>query len=311
MKKNLPSFRNLFLISAMILGMLAPRGAEIFSPFLIYVLAFMMSLSLQQLSLTVFRPKPSIIRPILKGIFLNYFLFALISLPLVALFFSAKSMIFAGFVLIAISPPGVVIIPMMARMNFNINDAAIGTIGAYFFLILLFPSVMFFYGINADVMEMFWLLFYSVIVPIVASRIIRRLPIKSFTFKYQGLMIDISFFILIYVVIGMNQSFLINQYLDMIMPILVLFIALFVFTLFYMAQMHKRRIGDDLVAGNNLLYSIKNNGFSAVSAFTLFGAEAAIPSAALSVVLLVYIIVFPWLFGKSKRIGVLMSTKSI
>lgn len=95
------------------------------------------------------------------------------------------------------------------------------------------------------------------------------------------------------------------------MPILVLFIALFVFTLFYMAQMHKRRIGDDLVAGNTLLYSIKNNGFSAVSAFTLFGAEAAIPSAALSVVLLVYIIVFPWLFGKSKRIGVLMSTKSI
>ncbi len=41
---------------------------------------------------------------------------------------------------------------------------------------------------------------------------------------------------------------------------------------------------------NGLLFSVKNPGFAAVTSVTLAGERAAIPSAALSVVLLVYLL---------------------
>lgn len=290
--ENFP-IRNLFLISALVLGLSVSEYASFLKGSMLYILTFMMTLSLQSISSSIFKPNRLLIKPILWSIFFNYFLFGIILLLLAYVIIPFEHEMFAGFVLIAISPPGIVIVPFAARMKSNVDWSAIGVIGSYFFLLILFPITMIFFNAEINPYEIFMLLLFSVILPLVFSRILRKLPSFKFTTKHQGLLIDISFFVLIYVVIGINKNLLVNNFHLAAFPLLVFMILLFPITALFIHLLKTLKLPQKDIINKTLMFSVKNNGFSAVTAITLFGTVAAIPSAALSVVLLIYLIAFP------------------
>ena len=288
--------RNIFLISALFLGLFADSYANSIKDYLIYVLSFMMSLSLQSISVKIFKPQLKILKPILTSILLNYFIFGLLLMLLVFLIIPYNRELYIGFFLIAVAPPGVVIVPFAVRMNADVNHAALGVVGAYLFLLLLFPLSMFFLNIDVHFSSVFHLIFFSVILPIFASRLFRLPFIFKHTKKYQSILIDVSFFVLIYVVIGINKSVLIDDFSVSFLPVVVLSIFMFPISLLILYFMRKFGFSKPVQINNLLMLMVKNNGFSAVSALTLFGSVASIPSAALSVVLLVFLLVLPYAF---------------
>lgn len=290
--ENFP-IRNLFLISALVLGLLMSEYAPYIKGSILYILTFMMTLSLQSISGKIFKPNRKLLKPILWSIFLNYFLFGSLLLLLTFVIIPFEHELFAGFVLIAVSPPGVVIVPFAARLKSDVDWAAIGVVGSYFFLLMLFPLTMLFFNAEIDFSEIFKLLLFSVILPILFSRILRKLPSYKFTTKHQGLLIDLSFFVLIYVVIGVNKDLLVNNIHLATFPMLIFGILLFPITLFFIHLLKKLHQTKSEIINQTLMFSVKNNGFSAVTALSMFGTVAAIPSVALSVVLLLYLIAFP------------------
>ncbi len=253
----------------------------------------MMSLSLQSIPTKIFKPDLNLLKPVFLSIVLNYFLFSIVLLTLVYLLIPYDKELFLGFVLIAVSPPGVVIVPFAFQMKADVNWAAIGIIGSYLFLLLLFPITLLFLNVKVDFYEILKLLFYSVILPFFISRILRNLPTYNFVSKYQGKLIDLSFFALIYVVIGINNDLLINNFSLAVYPMIVFTILLFPITFLFIYVSKKLNLTKKAIINRTLMFSAKNNGFSAVTSLTLFGTVAAIPSAALSVVLLIYLIFFP------------------
>lgn len=214
--------------------------------------------------------------------------------------------LYIGFLMIAVAPPGVVIVPFAVRMKSDINYAALGVVGAYLFTIILFPLTLFLLGVEVDFMNVFKLIFYSVVLPMFISRIFRYPAIFKFTKKHQSLLIDISFFILIYVVIGINKSVLVHDFRVSILPLLVLGILLFPIAIGLIFLLKKLQKSKEISTNFSLLLMVKNNGFSAVSSLTLFGTVASIPSAALSVVLLLYLIALPgimdFIYKKPKQL---------
>lgn len=298
--------RNLFLISALLLGLFLEQFAVSLQGSLIYILCFMMSLSLQSISISIFKPQLKILKPIISTILLNYFLFGIILMLLVYLIIPYEKALYIGFLMIAVAPPGVVIVPFAVRMKSDINYAALGVVGAYLFTIILFPLTLFLLGVEVDFMNVFKLIFYSVVLPMFISRIFRYPAIFKFTKRHQSLLIDISFFILIYVVIGINKSVLIDDFRVSILPLLVLSILLFPIAIGLLFLLKKLQKSKEISTNFSLLLMVKNNGFSAVSSLTLFGTVASIPSAALSVVLLLYLIALPgimdFIYKKPKQL---------
>ena len=59
-------------------------------------------------------------------------------------------------------------------------------------------------------------------------------------------------------------------------------------------------VSHSIITSQSMLVAIKSSGFSVFTAITLFGKEAAIPSAVMAVVVLLYLI---YLSLKSKVIG--------
>ncbi len=290
--------RNIFLITALILGLIAGNFAHVIKDYIIYILLFMMTISLQSIPSKTFKPEKKILKPILLSIILNYFLFSVILFILVFIFIPFEKELYAGFILIAISPPGLVIVPFAVRMNADVDWATVGVIGSYLFLLILFPLTMYFFNAEIDFFEILKLLFYSVILPLFLSRILRKLPTYSFISNYQGKLIDISFFALIYVVIGINNEILTNNFLMALNPLFVFSILLFPLSFLFIYFSKKINLSQKDTINRALMFSVKNNGFSVVTSLSLFGTTAAIPSAALSVVLLIYLIIFPNIINK-------------
>lgn len=290
--------RNILLLSALFLGFFAGNFSYFIKDNIIYILTFMMTLSLHTIPNKIFTPHIKLIKPILSSILLNYFLFSIILLLLVYLFIPYDKELMAGFVLIAVSPPGIVIVPFAVRHKTDVDWATIGVIGSYLFLLILFPLTMLFFNADINYSVILNLLFFSVILPIFLSRIMRVLPTYSLISKYQGRLIDISFFILIYVVIGINQEILLTNFSLALTPLIIFIVLLFPITFFFIYINKKLHLSNQDNINRTLMFSVKNNGFSAVTALTLFGTVAAIPSAVLSVVLLIYLILFPTMMNK-------------
>ena len=137
-----------------------------------------------------------------------------------------------------------------------------------------------------------------VILPLFLSRISEYPPVLNRIKPYIGKIINTLFAVIVYTVIGLNRDIIINNLDVILLPMLVL--SLLLFGGGYLFRLITIRIAmqEQIRRSLELIFSVKNTGFAAVLCLALFGEKAAIPSAALSVILLIYLI---WLSIKAKR----------
>ena len=290
MIKRIVSDRNMLLVLAVISGIFLPDLAVYLKSTTFWILAIVMTFSLSGISSKSLFPLKTVIKPMLKGILLNHFVYGVVMISFAYLFRDNYSL-FVGFIILAATPPGVAIIPFTAKMNGNLNYSILGTFGAFMASIFLAPIIIEVFAGSSQVssFDLFKVMLMLIVTPFLLSRLLLLKPIINPVEKYRGKIIDIGFALIIYTSVGINNQVFFNDFPTLIKVVSVLFVVMFIGS-FILKQILKNKLSKPDLISTQLLYSVKSSGFSVVTAIQLFGNKSAIPATVLSVMTLVYLL---------------------
>lgn len=297
---RLTQHRNFVLILSVVVGMILGDYVGAFASWSLYVLAAIMIVTTTSFSFRQWLPLNKALKPILFATFLNYIVFSLLIILLAYWLMPTKDL-WIGFVIIGAAPPGVAIVPFTSIMKGDTNYSISGVFGAHLTAIFIAPLLLFVFLGDSLVspFKIVILLAELVIIPLIISRFLRHPKTLPFFEKYRGKITNWGFFFVITPIIGLNRNVFFTDPLILLNTALVLFIGMFVLAFVYQKIMQKTSMQAPIIISSSLLLTIKGSSFSAVTAFTFFGAKSALPSAVLSVFVVVYIILFSYL---NKRI---------
>jgi BASS family bile acid:Na+ symporter len=108
--------------------------------------------------------------------------------------------------------------------------------------------------------------------------------------KVRGQVVNWGFALIIFVAVGMNRQVFFGDFVLLLLISTVLLSSLFGMGSLYQFWARRRGEPGDLMLSRTLLITIKSSGFAAVTAFSLFGDRAAIPSAVMAVAVLMYLL---------------------
>lgn len=293
--------RNSILVLAVILGLTLGRFAQNVSSLNVLALALSMTFAMTALPFKELLPLKRVIQPLAAGALLNYLLFGLVVVSLAYWLMPTKAL-FYGFVVVAATPPGVAIIPFAAILKGDIRYAILGVMGAFFASILLAPAIISVFAGKGGVSpwSLVALMLQLVAIPFFLSRFLRYKPLLKVVEKVRGSIVDWSFAFLIFVAVGLNREVFFSSPEILIKVSFVLIAATFVLGLTYQHIFQLLGGAKERAISHNLLATIKSSGFSVFTSISLFGKQAAIPSAVLAVVVLVYLL-FLSLFFELKQ----------
>jgi len=283
--------RNFILVFAVIMGISLGDYANYIKEYTIYILAITMVFSTTGIDSKALLPIKKLFKPMLIGTVLNYFVFGTIVL-LLAWFLMPTKALFMGFVVIVAAPPGVAVIPFSGILKGDIEYSILGVFGAFLASIVIAPLLIQVFSSGAEISawSLFILMIKLVLVPLVVSRLLLFKPVFKYVAKVRGKVVDWGFAIIIFTAVGMNRDVFFSDPLILMLSSIVLLSATFGLGTMYELFSKKTGIKYDRSITQVLLLTIKSSGFSVVTAMTLFGKEAAIPSAILAVIVLLYLL---------------------
>ncbi|WP_164977467.1 bile acid:sodium symporter family protein [Ancylomarina salipaludis] len=300
--------RNFVLILAVVLGLTIGDWAENLKEYTFYILAVVMIFSTTGLSTKALFPLKKMIQPLLLGSVLNYFVFGAVIISL-AYFLMPTPELFLGFVVIAATPPGLAVIPFSHILEGDIKYGIVGVLGAFISSIFLAPAIV---GLLSNVDGgidsgmLFMTMVKLVLIPMLISRLLLWAPIKPTVEKVRGRVVDWGFALLIFTAVGLNRQVFFSNFEVLFLVALVLFLS--IFGLGWVYEKFAARIGvkKEVAMTQNLLLTIKSSGFAVVTALTLFGKEAAIPSAVMAVFVLLYLLYLSFRMEYRKKVKRIM-----
>ncbi len=295
--------RNFVLILSVILGLSIGDSAEYLKSYIFYILSVVMIFSTTGLSTQALFPLKKMIQPLLLGTILNYFLFGAVIISLAYILMPIPEL-FLGFVVIAATPPGVAIIPFSHILEGDIKYAIVGVLGGFISSIFLAPAII---GLlsnkegGVDSGLLFMNMIKLVLIPIIISRFLLWKPIKPSIEKVRGKVVDWGFALLIFIAVGLNRQVFFSNFEVLFLVSLVLFLSIFGLSFVYEKIATKLGLNKELIVTQNLLLTIKSSGFAVVTALSLFGKEAAIPSAVMAIFILLHLLYLSFRMAYRKK----------
>ncbi|WP_439185029.1 bile acid:sodium symporter family protein [Carboxylicivirga taeanensis] len=288
---NLLRNRNFVLILAVFMGLLLGDYAGSIKDYTIYVLAIVMTFSMTNIRTSSFYPPKLLIKPMLLGILLNYMVYAVVMIGL-AYFLIEDKDLFYGFVVIATTPPGVAIIPFSYILKGDVEYSIKGVLGAFLCTVFVTPFAVGWITGNDGIatLDLFLLMVKTIVIPLLISRVLLMPRLFRVVDIVRGKVVDWGFALLIFIAVGLNRQVFFSEPVILLRIGLILFLTHFVLGLVYekLALLLKR---DKVkVMSENLLLTVKSSGFAVVTAITLFGQKAAIPTAGLAIFVLLYLL---------------------
>ncbi|BAX81116.1 bile acid:sodium symporter family protein [Labilibaculum antarcticum] len=284
--------RNFILVLAVVLGLLIGDWANLLKEYTFYILAIVMTFSTTGISTRALFPLKQMILPMLMGSFLNYVVFGAVIISL-SYWLMPTPELFLGFVVIASTPPGVAVIPFSHILDGDLKYAIVGTLGAFISSLFFAPLIVGLFsnidgGINP--LDLFITMVQLVLVPLLISRLLLWQPIKPTVEKFRGKIVDWGFALIIFTAVGLNRQVFFSNFDILLLVSLVLFLGIFGLGWIYELLSRKLGVKAPVAMTQNLLVTIKSSGFAVVTALTLFGEEAAIPSAVMAIFVLAYLL---------------------
>lgn len=292
--------RNSILVFAVVIGLIAGDSAAIFKDYTFLALAVTMAFSMTGISLSYLKNPLNFTKPMLMGALLNYVFFTIVLLPL-AWWMMPNKNLFYGFVVIAAAPPGVAIIPFSYILKGKVEYAIIGVTGAFLASIIIAPLLVNIFASSQDVkpFDLFKMMVQLVLIPMLVSRFLLYKPLFKYIEPIRGKVVDWGFAVLIFVAVGVNRHVFFTDPILLLKVSFVLFITTFGLGLGFNALAKLFNVDSSLRTTQSMLIAIKSSGFSVFTALTLFGKEAAIPSAVMAVMVLLYLIFLSLRLNKS------------
>ncbi len=275
--------RNSILVFAVILGLIAGDYASKLQAYTFLALAVTMSFSMTGIGMQSLLSPRKMMGPMFVGALLNYIVFGVIVITL-AYFTMPTPQLFYGFVVIAAAPPGVAIIPFSYILK--------GVLGAFLSSVIIAPLYVSLFANSQGVSSysLFIMMVQLVLIPLVISRFLLYKPVFKYVEPVRGKIVDWGFAVLIFVAVGMNRQVFFTSPTILLLVGGVLLAATFGLGSIYAIAAKRFGVSVPQVTAQTMLLTIKSSGFSVFTALALFGKEAAIPSAVLAVVVLIYLI---------------------
>lgn len=283
--------RNAILVLAVIAGLIFGDYASFIKDYNIYILAITMTFSMTGLNLLVIKSFKRVVKPFFMGAILNYLVFGAVILPLAWLLMPTKEL-FYGFVVIVAAPPGVAIIPFSYILKGRVEYAIIAVTGAFVASIVFAPLLVNTFAKEQGISpyDLFETMIQLVLIPLAIAQVLRVRPFIKYVQIVRGKVVDWGFALLIFVAVGMNRQVFFSNPTILLLVVVTIVVATFGLGTVYSLIARKMKVPSDVIITQNMLATIKSSGFSVFTALTLFGKEAAIPSAVLAVMVLVYLI---------------------
>lgn len=289
---NIIRNRNTVLVLAVVAGLIFGQIAGLVEEYTIYALGIVMLVSTTGISIKSLVPFKNTLTIFGVATFFNYVVFSAIALLLGWLMFPNNAY-FMGIVVIAFSPPGIAVIPFTQILNGNSNYSILATLGSYLAAVIILPWIFSLFPANAAIERTDILIFLVkiILIPIILSRLLLLKPIRPFVEKYRGRVTDWGFAFIIFVAVGINRHIFFD-----FSPVLIKSIILITTLTFGLGTLYNwlnnkfHWVDKKTGVSQSLLLTIKSSGFTATTSMALFGKEAAVPSAVMAVVILVYLI---------------------
>jgi len=283
--------RNFILFLALALGFLLGQGAHWTEKLVLPALAFVMMLSTTSVTGSLFRSPRKLLAPLLAGVTMNYAVLGGLILLLSGLL-DLEGPLRTGYVVLAAVPPAVGVIPFTGFLDGDVEFTLIGCLACYLGAFIATPLILFaFLGLSAGFQaKLFTTLIELIIIPLVLSRILVHTGVASRIAPVKGTLLNWSFFLVVYTVVGLNREVFLSQPSSLIPGA-----AITVTTTFLLGYLIERsgrllRVDPKKVISMVLLGTSKNAGFAAGLALTLFGRQTAVPSTIQTISMLSYVI---------------------
>lgn len=139
-------------------------------------------------------------------------------------------------------------------------------------------------------LELLTILVELIVIPVVLSRLLLLTSLAQRIEKWRGTMVNWGFFLVIFIVVGLNREMFLEQPEMVGLASAVAMVSIFV--LGYLINIALKKLGVEraIRVSLTLMGTVKNSGVAAATALTLFGREASVPGAIVSVFNVLYLI---------------------
>ena len=288
--------RNFILPLAFILGFTFPQLAQRTKSLTIPALVLVMTISIAQIPTREIIKWKSLARPLAIGILFNY-LFLTSLLLMFTYWCNFSEPIRIGMILVAAAPPGIAVLPFTSLLAGNSILSLFATFGTYLSSIFIMPGLIWLLT-GTETFPMSKLVITLVELIVLPTILSRFLLFKGFYQKiipWKGIIVNWGFFVVFFVVIGLNQKNILEQPEILIKIFLIAFVSTFLGFILLNIILKKKGINQKELISMTLLGTFKNSGFAAAIALTLFDKTTSMPGAIISAVYALYMI---WLGGK-------------
>lgn len=276
--KNLLLNRNFILITSVVLGLTAGRFASLTQPLILPVMALVMTLSTASVTTRDLKSLKTNPGPILVSLVLGSFVTSGIIILLANWLIDDREM-WTGFILIAAVPPAVAVVPYTFILGGDMCLSLLGMVAGYLAALVLTPAIIvLFLGVDSfNPVQLVVMLLELIVIPLVASRILLVTGINSRIEKWRGTIINWSFFIVLFTIIGLNRQVFFQQF-DVLVRIAIIAVAI-TFILGHVIELFSRLLHVKLPTTISLilLATMKNYGLAGAIALTLFSPRASVP----------------------------------
>ncbi|MEL7563258.1 bile acid:sodium symporter [Dehalogenimonas sp. 4OHTPN] len=269
---------------------------------IISLLIIAMSLSLSHIDLTrdLLLPK-KILKATTVGFLLNFILLGGLNIVLGYLLTDDKYII-AGLVILAGAPPSLLIAPCTYNIKGDVSFSFLSTIACYFLSILILPLLV--YVFLSSIYwgaDLFNVIFQIIILPLILSRIIRKLKQSILIQPYNGHIINWCVAIVCFTLIGLNRELLTTYSNNLLVATIVAFATIFVLGESIYRISRLLNIPPPTSISYMLLGSMKKWAGASAIAYVLLGPKASVPAITALVIGFLYYLFLSIRFHKNIR----------
>ena len=127
-----------------------------------------------------------------------------------------------------------------------------------------------------------------IVAPMIISQVLVKFKLEKHVAKWRGAIVNWGLFVVIFAVISLNRDIFFQDFKTLAKISLIC--VLTIFTLWFLTNfvLIKLKVLDEIKKSLILAATIKNSGFAAATALTLFNEKASLPGAVFSVFLIIF-----------------------
>jgi BASS family bile acid:Na+ symporter len=270
----------LFFTTGIVCAFIFPSWAEGLRDYIYTPLIIIMYLSTTEFGMKELRELKSYAKHVFASVFLNYVCLSAVIISSSWLLLGDHPDLYNGFVVMAAMPVAVAVVPLTRLMGGALKVSLVASCLIYVLALAVAPvMVLLFAGGNVDIWKIVEALVMLIILPLFASRLLRYLDIDRKMGIAKDIVINMNFFFIIFIVVGLNVAAFSMDMAVLSLVLLVCLLRTFISGVIWALICRMLKLSRENGVPMILFGSFKNLGLTAVIALVLFGDSAAVPAA--------------------------------